>query len=666
MSTLRFLIDFKKICGGQLAELRFFRKWRYFVQKYFCLFVAAMSLSFCPAIFNESRAADPKGNLVLMCVSAHPDDEDGATLAYYTHTKDMKGYSIFYTRGEGGQNVTGSELYKELGEMRTEETLAASKILGTQIYFLNFPDFGFSKTAKETFRKWGGVDSVLARIVYMIRALKPDVVITHHDTITTLPYRQHGNHQAVGITIYEAFDKAADPSYHPEQFRHGVTPWQIKKLFFRVLRKSQLKEDSLVSIPVDTKYGLETIQQIAWDALKMHRTQGMDKLDFSKLPHVFNQPVYQLIRGDKKYPYDPHDLFSGIKPSIRRTSTIPEIYTANLKPLSIYVSPEYSLETNSTKGRSILRTYTIDTFNRTDAALPITMYVYFDRHNILINHFVLSRRDVFGPDSDEDHLEVRLNLPDYGGTLDSISFAALPRPKRGLPGLWFQRYVVYLKSVPASFASSDNVGLINTYDNTLQQTFDAFGVKYQILDSTYLASENLNEFTTIILDLRAYLYRHDLVKYNDKILDYVKDGGNVVCFYDRPPEWNGLSYAPYPIEITDERVTEEDQPVTILDPASKLFHYPNRIVASDWNGWVQERNIYLPSGDTTKTSIKYERLLAMSDEDETEPSTSLLWAEYGKGTYIYCSLALYRQVKILNDGGVKLLFNLISQPRDSE
>jgi LmbE family N-acetylglucosaminyl deacetylase len=598
-------------------------------------------------------------HLVLMCVSAHPDDEDGATLAYYTHVKNIKAYSVFYTRGEGGQNVTGPELYKELGELRTEETLAASKILGTQVYFLNFPDFGFSKTAKETFRMWGGKDAVLSRIVYMIRALKPDVIITHHDTITTLPYRQHGNHQAVGITIYEAFTKAADPSYHPEQLRHGLKPWQVKKLYFRVLRESKLNQDSLVTIPVDTKYGSETIQQIAWDALRKHRTQGMENRDFKNVPAIFRQAVYQLIRSDRKYPYNPHDLFSGIQPSERRMNSIPKKYTADLKPLSMYVSPEYSLLKQSADGSRQKVNYVIDTYNRTRMRLPITLYVYFGRHNILIKRYVL-------PDSERYHLNVPLELPRNNYKKDSLTIAALPHPRRGVPGLRFQRAVVYLKRVPASFASTDYIGLVNTYDNTLQQTFDAFGIKYQILDSTNLASEDLSKFTTIVLDIRGYLYRHDLVRYNDRILDYVENGGNVVCFYNRPPEWDGHNFAPYPIDITGERVTEENQPVTILDPASRLFHYPNQIVATDWNGWVQERNIYLPDGDTTKTSANYERLLAMSDEDESEPSTSLLWAKYGSGTYTYCSLALYRQIKILNDGGMKLLFNLISQSRNNK
>jgi LmbE family N-acetylglucosaminyl deacetylase len=116
------------------------------------------------------------------------------------------------------------------------------------------------KSAKETFKFWGGEDSVLARIVYFIRELRPDVVITNHDTITTKPNRQHGNHQAVGITIYEAFDKAADPNYHPEQLVNGITPWQIKKLYFRVYDTT--KNKGIVTIDIQKKDNGETIEDL--------------------------------------------------------------------------------------------------------------------------------------------------------------------------------------------------------------------------------------------------------------------------------------------------------------------------------------------------------------------------------------------------------------------
>src|ERR1041385_4744017 len=260
---------------------------------------------------STAQTHSTQNSLVLMCLSAHPDDEDGATLAYYGKLKGVKTYSIFYTRGEGGQNEIGSELGEELGILRTGETLEAAKILGTEVYFLGFPDFGFSKTSKETFSTWGGEDAVLARVVYIIRALKPDIIITNHDTITTKPKRQHGNHQVVGITAYEAFEKAADPNYHPEQLRNGLDIWHVKKLFFRFRQDSTHLNDSTVNIDVfrnDTTG--TTIKQIAENALRKHRSQGMGNITISNRR-------YFLARSDGHFPFDKDDLFSGIIPSSR-------------------------------------------------------------------------------------------------------------------------------------------------------------------------------------------------------------------------------------------------------------------------------------------------------------------------------------------------------------
>ena len=128
-------------------------------------------------------------------------------------------------------------------------------------------------------------------------------------------------------------------------------------------------------------------------------------------------------------------------------------------------------------------------------------------------------------------------------------------------------------------------------------------------------------------------------------------------------DWNGKGYSPYPIFLTNERVTQEDAPVTELLPRHVLLTSPNGISSGDWNGWIQERSIYLPAGDTGKTSPRYDRILAMNDEGEEQPPTSLLWSRYGNGSYAYVSLALYRQLRILQEGAVKLFANLISQPR---
>ena len=125
------------------------------IQFFFVLFVIPTLMVAQPPVELQQAFLDLNHDGVAMCISAHPDDEDGATLAYYRMKYGVKTYSVFFTRGEGGQNEKGPELYENLGVLRTEETRMAATLQGTEAYFLNFMDFGFSKTATETFRKWG-------------------------------------------------------------------------------------------------------------------------------------------------------------------------------------------------------------------------------------------------------------------------------------------------------------------------------------------------------------------------------------------------------------------------------------------------------------------------------------------------------------------------------
>src|SRR6266542_2575218 len=119
----------------------------------------------------------------VMCVAAHPDDEDGTTLTVLRRKNGVHTVSLFSTYGEGGQNAVGPELYEELGVIRAQETMKAARIQGSEPYFLGLKDFGFSNSADEAFRFWGH-DEALRRMVLKIRELRPDVIITHHDTTT--------------------------------------------------------------------------------------------------------------------------------------------------------------------------------------------------------------------------------------------------------------------------------------------------------------------------------------------------------------------------------------------------------------------------------------------------------------------------------------------------
>ncbi len=131
-------------------------------------------------------------------------------------------------RGEGGQNKVGSNLSDVLGVVRTLELLAADEYYGVQERFSRVADFGFSKTAEETFQKWGGHDIALGDMVRVIRAFRPDVLVAR---FSGTPRDGHGNHQASSILTKEAFRAAADPKRFPDQLKEGLEPWQARRLY---------------------------------------------------------------------------------------------------------------------------------------------------------------------------------------------------------------------------------------------------------------------------------------------------------------------------------------------------------------------------------------------------------------------------------------------------
>ncbi len=164
----------------------------------------------------------------LMQVVAHPDDEDGGMLTLEARGHGVSTLLMTLNRGEGGQNKIGSNLSDVLGVLRAEELLASDQHYGVQDRFSHVADFGFSKTADETFEKWGGHDPALADIVRVLRTFRPDVLVPRFSGTTR---DGHGNHQASSILTQEAFRAAADPKRFPEQIAEGLQPWQAKKLY---------------------------------------------------------------------------------------------------------------------------------------------------------------------------------------------------------------------------------------------------------------------------------------------------------------------------------------------------------------------------------------------------------------------------------------------------
>jgi LmbE family N-acetylglucosaminyl deacetylase len=164
----------------------------------------------------------------LMQVTAHPDDEDGGMLTLESRGKGVSTVLMSLTRGEGGQNKLGSNLFDVLGVLRTLELLASDRYYGVEQRFSRVADFGYSKTPEETFQKWQGHDVALGDIVRVIRTFRPDVLVAR---FSGTDRDGHGHHQASAMLTKEAFRAAADPKRFPEQIAEGLQPWQAKKLY---------------------------------------------------------------------------------------------------------------------------------------------------------------------------------------------------------------------------------------------------------------------------------------------------------------------------------------------------------------------------------------------------------------------------------------------------
>jgi LmbE family N-acetylglucosaminyl deacetylase len=209
---------------------------------------------------------DLGNDLRLLCVAAHPDDEDGASLALHRYRYGVETYALIATRGEGGQNEIGPELYEELGVIRTKEMQAAAEVTGAELLFLDMPEFGYSKSAEETLEIWGH-EETLRRMVRVLREVRPHVIITHHGRD-----KDHGHHQAIGAILQEAFDKAGTNEF-PEQFTKGLAPWQPLRLYIRAWEPGPESVELDISA-LDELRG-QTYAQMAAHALELHASQGM-------------------------------------------------------------------------------------------------------------------------------------------------------------------------------------------------------------------------------------------------------------------------------------------------------------------------------------------------------------------------------------------------------
>ena len=226
---------------------------------------------------GELQLALKKLNVLgsVLYIAAHPDDENNALLAYFAKGKLLQTGYLSLTRGDGGQNLLGTEQGDLLGVLRTQELLQARKIDGAKQYFSRAVDFGFSKSAQETLDFWGK-EKILSDVVWVIREFKPDIIITRFQGTKA---DGHGNHTASEILAAEAFKLSGDSTKFPEQLKY-VRPWQAKRILWNawlpLLEKRKTDLSKLLKVDVGGYNPLlgKSYTEIAAESRSMHKTQG--------------------------------------------------------------------------------------------------------------------------------------------------------------------------------------------------------------------------------------------------------------------------------------------------------------------------------------------------------------------------------------------------------
>jgi hypothetical protein len=261
------------------------------------------------------------------------------------------------------------------------------------------------------------------------------------------------------------------------------------------------------------------------------------------------------------------------------------------------------------------------------------------------------------PRKDDPAIEFASLVFDLDGKMDSarelrtIAYDHIPR-------------IDYFKDAHEKFVVTDvkteghRIGYMEGAGDKVPQGLLQMGYDVVILKEKDIAPGNLRQFDAIIAGVRAYEVHDWLLSKYDALMDYVKEGGNLVVQYNKNnfPGGSKPKIGPYPFTISNARVTDEQATVRFLLPSHAVLNYPNKITEADFDGWIQERGLYFAG----QMDTAYQAIFSMNDPGEPEQKGSLIIADYGKGKFVYTGLVFFRELPLGVPGAYRLLANIIA------
>ncbi len=282
--------------------------------------------------------------------------------------------------------------------------------------------------------------------------------------------------------------------------------------------------------------------------------------------------------------------------------------------------------------------------------------------NLEYNHlydFNFSLSKFYKEDKKDPVVAVKIKIDNYtnaySGDLHTIEYEHIP-------------YIHYTATDKIKIINQEvkivgkKIGYIVGAGDKLPQALQQMDYEVKILNEADVTNANLKQFDAIITGVRAYNIHEWLSEKYDVLMNYIKDGGNLIVQYNTSNQI-GLVKAnigPYNFDISRTRVTEENANVGFLLPDNSALNYPNKITKADFSNWIQERSTY----QAEQMDSHFEALLSMHDVTEPESNGSLVIAKYGKGNFVYASLVFFRQLPAGVAGSYRLMANLIALPKN--